>query len=186
MQNQGGFIPQNQQQNNNRQGGYNNFQGQGHYNQGGNKWIKKQHQQPPVQTGVTATGFTGAGAAPVAPPKINFADIAKSVQKRGLGMKKIDPLKEHVKLKLKPYEIDDEVEVQKVKDIIDKLKQSIAASTSGDTTKTPDAAKADKSKETKENEENKENTSENEPKEKIRPRRKGALSVILLNRVKEL
>ena len=71
---------------------------------------------PIQQTGVTATGFPGAGAAPVAPvapvaPKLNFADLAKTVQKKGVTLKKIDPLKEHVKEKLKPYEIDDEVEV---------------------------------------------------------------------------
>ena len=65
---------------------------------------------------MTATGFPGAGAAPVAPvapaaPKLNFADLAKTVQKKGVTLKKIDPLKEHVKEKLKPYEIDDEVEV---------------------------------------------------------------------------
>lgn len=127
--------------------------------------------------------------APAATPKIpamNFSSLKANAAKFGLSLAPKDVLKTHVKEKLLKFEIKDEDEITKVKELVESLKDSKSGKkpATGETATGSTEAKKD----AKKDDENKENEEKNAAKEEVKgaPRRAGALPLDLFMKVKEI
>lgn len=135
--------------------------------------------QPPTPVAGGASG----------PPKMNFAAMASLAKNKMVALPKMDPVKEHVKKKLEKFDIKEEAEITKVKELLESLKDFKSGKKTAPSTAATVGGKPSESKESKEpapsTSDAKDLTEASAEEEESRPRREGALCFDLFMKVKE-